>query len=140
MELLICIPTLQTSLFVIQHAWKPTMNLPAQSSLKCEHETYEPLCSYPHTRVQPIRTSSLASIMHSNSITNLPICKLIKHIPDQIIKFTHAEPLTKSSYPCTIVWPCLSTVRRNSDPNLLVGTTSCYGPRLLEPFWFAAIA
>jgi len=45
-------PTLQICPLVVQHAWTPTMNLPAHSSLKCEHGTYEPPRSYPHTRVQ----------------------------------------------------------------------------------------
>jgi len=40
------------------------MNLPAHSSLKCELGTYKPTRSYPHTRVQPIRTSLPASITH----------------------------------------------------------------------------
>ena len=43
------------------------MNLPVHSSLKCEHETYEPPCLYPHTRVQQIRTSPPASITHLKS-------------------------------------------------------------------------
>ena len=60
-------PTLRTCPLVVQHAWTPTMNLPAHSSLKCEHGTYEPPRSYPHTRVQKIRTSPLASITHLKS-------------------------------------------------------------------------
>jgi len=43
------------------------MNLPAHSSLKCDHGTYEPTRSYPHTRVQQIRTSPPASITHLKS-------------------------------------------------------------------------
>jgi len=40
------------------------MNLPAYSSLKCEHGTYEPTRSYPHIRVQKLRTSPPASMTH----------------------------------------------------------------------------
>ena len=57
-------PTLRTCPLVVQHAWTPTMNFPAYSSLKCEHRTYEPPLSYPHTRVQQIRTFPPASITH----------------------------------------------------------------------------
>ena len=60
-------PTLRTCPLVVQHVWTPTMNLHAHSSLKCEHGTYEPSRSYPHTRVQQIRTSPPASIMHLKS-------------------------------------------------------------------------
>jgi len=61
-------PTLRTCPLVVQHAWTPTMNLPAHSSLKCEHGTYEPPRSYPHTRVQQIRTYPPASITHLQSL------------------------------------------------------------------------
>jgi len=43
------------------------MSLPAYSSLKCEHGTYKLSRSYPHTRVQKIRTSPPASITHLTS-------------------------------------------------------------------------
>jgi len=60
-------PTLRIYQLVVQHAWTPTLNLPAHSSLKCEHRTYEPPRSYPHIRVQQIRTSSPTSITHLSS-------------------------------------------------------------------------
>ena len=50
------------------------MNLPAHSSLRCELGTYEPTHSYPHTRVQSIRTSPPASITHlTNPLRTSPL-------------------------------------------------------------------
>jgi len=44
-----------------------------------------------------------------NSITNLPACNLIKHIPDQTIKSIHAKPSTKDPCPYIIaLTPTLS--------------------------------
>ena len=104
-------PTLRTCPLVVQHAWTPTMNLPAHSSLKCEHGTYEPPRSYPHTRVQQIRTYPPASITHLQSPLRTSPLVTNPAYPWPSHQAIHANPSVMGPYPYTIVWRCLSAAR-----------------------------
>jgi len=132
MDLLARSSTLRTYPLVFQHAWTPTMNLPAHSSLKCEHGTYEPPRSYPHTRVQQIRTSPPASIMHFQpSLRTYPlVTSPIYPWPNP-----HKEPCkthNKANYHSTIAWCSPYAVRRSYNSDCLTVLIHRQAPHGLE--------
>jgi len=59
-------PTLWTSPLVVEHVWSFQVRTSLlATTLKCEHVTYEPFYSYPHTRASLIWISSLILITRS---------------------------------------------------------------------------
>jgi len=95
------------------------MNLPAHSSLKCEHGTYEPTRSYPHTRVQQIRTFPPASITHLKSPLRTSPLVTNPAYPWPSHQTHPCKSICNGSCPCIIAWRCLSAAKQNCAPSLM---------------------
>jgi len=103
MDLPACSPT-----HVVQQLRTSTL----VATLKCEHGTYEPPRSYPHTRASLIRTSSLIFITRSLPITKIPAHDTVKYLLVQVQPHKHTKRKPKEHTTIhAIAWRCLSTAR-----------------------------
>jgi len=123
-----------------------SMNLPARdptlrtslltTTLKCEHRTYEPAHSYPHTRVSLIWTSPLILIMRSITKSRTYPSMILSSISwprFDISNKQHATKTTKTAIAsCAIAWHCLSAARWNSSTDRLIVSSCHQVPLALE--------
>jgi len=113
--------TLKPSPPVVQHTWSIQLQTSSLvAALKCEHKTYEPPRSYPHTRASLIWTSLLILITFSSPVRNLPAHDTVKHLLVQIQHHNYAKRKPEENTTlCAIVWRFLSAARQKCVANRL---------------------